>query len=174
MIDLSIGTLLVLGAALGGSAIAFGVTTVLLRRLLREIGSLPDLNKRLRAREVQLSMMRTTAEQRRDRIRLLLAELEQQSGELLACRSTENLAIEELAGLEERSPESIRCELNRRVEHLNGVRIHAELSSNESILRKLEMIRNCREELEIATDSGSLPYPEQRPEDAIEVESVPG
>ena len=76
MIEISTGLLLGIGAAMAGAALAFGIATFLLRRQLKELGTLPDLNKKLRAREVQLAMMRTTSDQRRERIRQLLEELD--------------------------------------------------------------------------------------------------
>ena len=157
---------------MAGAAIAFGIATFLLRRLLKEIGTLPDLNKKLRAREVQLAMMRTTSDQRRERIRQLLEELEQQSEETLTYRAIENLAIEILCERDGRIPDTVRRELHSQVVSESGRRVRTEFSSSESILRRLEMIQACREELEIAMDSSGLPYPPLERQDRMNEESV--
>ena len=172
MIEISTGLLLGIGAAMVGAAIAFGLATFLLRRQLKEIGTLPDLNRKLRAREVQLAMMRTTSDQRRERIRQLLEELEHQSEETLTYRTIENLAIEILSERDGRTADTVRRELHSQVESESGRRVRTEFSSSESILRRLEMIQACREELEIATDSSGLPYPPLERQDRMHAESV--
>ena len=106
-----------------GAAVAFGVATYLLRKQLNEIGTLPDLNKKLRAREVQLAMMRTTSEQRRERIRQLLEELEHQSEETLTYRELESTAVELLCERDGRLPDAVRGELHGLVEEQSGRRV---------------------------------------------------
>jgi hypothetical protein len=149
-----------------GAAVAFGVATYLLRKQLNEIGTLPDLNKKLRAREVQLAMMRTTSEQRRERIRQLLEELEHQSEETLTYRELESTAVELLCERDGRLPDAVRGELHGLVEEQSGRRVRTTFSSSDSIMRRLEMIQACREELEIAMDSSGLPYP-KRPRETV-------
>ena len=159
MDSLQTGFFLALAGLLLGGGIAFGTAAVLLRRQLRKIGTLPDLNKKLRAREVQLSMMRNTADERRDRIRQLLDELEQQSEETITCLLIEDLALESLAEIEGTLPENLRKRMEAEVTGKTHRRRREDFSSLQSIGRRLEMIQNCRRELDLPTDSSSLPYP---------------
>eukprot|EP00400_MALV-I_sp_L67-5_P000457 gene456-biopygen30 len=159
MDSLQTGFFLALAGLLLGGGIAFGTAAVLLRRQLRKIGTLPDLNKKLRAREVQLSMMRNTADERRDRIRQLLDELEQQSEETITCLLIEDLALESLAEIEGALPDNLRSRMEADVIAKTHRRRREDFSSLQSIRRRLEMIQNCRRELDLPTDSSSLPYP---------------
>lgn len=155
---LEYATLIPIGALLLGAAAAFTVISVILRRQLKAIGSLPDLNKRLRAKEIQLSVMRSTADQRRDRIRQLLDELEQQAQETMTFREIENAAVTLISELERKVPDAIRRELHSLVELENGRRPRTEFSSTDAIIRRIEMIDSCRRELDLPTDSNALPY----------------
>ena len=154
-----IGIFLALCGLMLGAAIAFGIAAHLLRRQLRKIGTLPDLHKKLRAREVQLSMMRTTVEERRNQIRQLLDELELQSEETITSRLLEDLALESLSDIEERSPQSLRDEFEEELANRNHRRPKKEFSSMSAIARRLQMIDNCRIDLGLPTDSASLPFP---------------
>ena len=151
---------LVLAGLLLGASIAFGFAAVQLRGQLRKIGTLPDLNKKLRAREVQLSMMRNTAEERRDRIRQLLDELEKQSEETITSRLIEDLALDTLAEIEGTLPETLRSGMETEIYDRMHRGRREEFASQQAIQRRLEMIRNCRRELDLPMDSTSLPYPE--------------
>ncbi len=154
-----ISIFLALSGLLLGTAIAFGITAFLLRRQLLKIGTLPDLNKKLRAREVQLSMMRSTADERREQVRQLLDELELQSEETITCLLLEDLALETLSELEGKSVQALRSELVEEMGNRNHRRPRTEFSSLDAIARRLEMIRNCRSDLGLPTDSCSLPFP---------------
>ena len=161
---LEYGVLIAVAAALTGAALAFTSAAIVLRRQLRAIGKLPDMNKKLRAREVQLAMLRSTVEQRRDRIRHLLTELEQQSEETVTYRDIEDTAIQVIAEFEGRMPDDVRKEVHLRIEDETGRRTRPEFSSRASIKRRLEMIESCRVELDLPTDSNSLPYRDQQNE----------
>lgn len=160
MDSMQTGIFLALAGLLLGGGIAFGAAAVLLRGQLRKIGTLPDLNKKLRAREVQLSMMRNTADERRDRIRQLLDELEQQSEETITCLLIEDLALESLAEIEGALPDNLRSRIEAQLISRTHRRRREDFSSQQAIRRRLEMIRNCRRELDLPTDSSSLPYPD--------------
>ena len=131
---------LVLAGLLMGASIAFVVAAVQLRGQLRKIGTLPDLNKKLRAREVQLSMMRNTADERRDRIRQLLDELEQQSEETITARLIEDHALDSLAEIEGTLPETLRDRIEAEVRGRTHRRRREDFAGQEAILRRLEMI----------------------------------
>lgn len=159
---LDYGLFITIAAALAGAAVAFASAAVVLRRQLRTIGKLPDQNKKLRTREVQLAMLRTTLEQRRERIRLLLIELEQQSEETTTFRAIEEIAIAVIAEFDARVSDEVRREIHARAEFETGRRARSEFSSAAALKRRLEMIQSCRKELDIPTDSSSLPYRDSR------------
>lgn len=161
---LEYGLVLTVAAALAGAAIAFACSAVVLRKQLRTIGKLPDQNKKLRAREVQLAMLRSTIDHRRDRIRQLLLELEEQAEETSTFRLVEETAVAIIAEFETKVPEDVRRELRTRTEGDTGRRVRSEFSSAAAIKRRLEMIQSCRAELDIPTDSSSLPYPDHKTE----------
>ena len=167
------GILLALCGLMLGAAIAFGLGAVLLRRQLRAIGTLPDLHKKLRAREVQLSMMRTTVEERRNQIRQLLDELELQSEETITARLLHDLALESLSEIEERLPHSLREEHEEELAVRNHRRPRKEFSSMDEISRRLEMIGRFRRELGLPTDSATLPFPTNVDREHRQGEKVP-
>lgn len=155
---LDYGLFITIAAALAGAAVAFASAALVLRKQLRAIGKLPDQNKKLRAREVQLAMLRSTLEQRRERLRQVLTELEQQSEETLTFRAIEETAITVIAEFDAKAPDDIRREIHARSEVDSGRRARSEFSSAAAIQRRLEMIQSCRKELDIPNDSSSLPY----------------
>ena len=71
-------------------------------------------------------------------------------------------AIMIIAETEAKIPEEVRREIRRRLEIESGRRVRSEYSSPAALKRRLEMIQTCREELDIPTDSNSLPYPDRR------------
>ena len=159
---LEYGLTLTIAAALAGAAVAFTLAALVLRKQLRLIGKLPDQNKKLRSREVQLAMLRSTIEHRRDRIRQLLNELEEQANETSTFREIEETATAIIAETEAKIPDEVRREIRGRLEVESGRRVRSEYSSPAAIKRRLEMIQSCREELDLPTDSNSLPYSDRR------------